>query len=49
MPRHPLLASLARDVGELQERLTGIADRDLHHDIDGAESMSLLHCRRAAR
>ena len=47
MPRHPLLASLARDVGELQERLTGIADRDLHHDIDGAESMSLLHALQA--
>jgi len=32
IPAHPLLASLARDAGELQERLTGLADEDLHHD-----------------
>lgn len=47
VPRHPLLASLARDVGELQERLAGLADRDLHHATADGPRESLLHTLQA--
>ncbi|MBF6126095.1 exodeoxyribonuclease V subunit gamma [Nocardia brasiliensis] len=38
--QHPLLAGLARDVRELQQRLAGAADTDTHHPVaDAAESL----------
>lgn len=33
VPHHPLLAGLARDVRELQQRLAGVADTDTYHPV----------------
>ncbi|ASF06602.1 exodeoxyribonuclease V gamma chain [Nocardia brasiliensis NBRC 14402] len=34
--QHPLLAGLARDVRELQQRLAGVVDTDTHHPVSNA-------------
>jgi exodeoxyribonuclease V gamma subunit len=46
---HPLLASLARDTRELQQRLQPVVDADTHHPAAGVPTSLLGHLQRAVR
>ena len=46
---HPLLASLARDTRELQQRLQPVVDVDTHHPAAGVPTSLLGHLQRAVR